>query len=134
MTRRALDRCAAVSGAVILSCGLLLPNGKAAAQRGGAAASSAPSTPRAAAPIDLTGTWVSIVTEDWRWRMVTAPKGDTASVPVNAEGRRAAAAWDLAADNASGNQCKAFGIGGIVRQPGRMRISWQDDSTLKLEF
>ena len=93
-----------------------------------------PSTPRAAAPIDLTGTWVSIVTEDWRWRMVTPPKGDTASVPVNAEGAKAAAAWDLAADNAAGNQCKAFGVGGLTRQPGRLRISWQDDATLKLEF
>jgi hypothetical protein len=84
--------------------------------------------------VDLTGTWVSIVTEDWRWRMVTPPKGDVASVPVNAEGRKAAAAWSLDADNASGSQCKAFGIGGIMRQPGRIRISWQDDQTLKLEF
>jgi hypothetical protein len=77
---------------------------------------------------------VSIVTEDWRWRMVTAPRGDTTSIPVNADGAKAAAAWDLAADNAAGNQCRAFGIGGIMRQPGRLRISWQDDSTLKLEF
>jgi hypothetical protein len=66
--------------------------------------------------------------------MVTPPKGDVASVPVNGEGRKAAAAWDLTADNAAGNQCKAFGVGGIMRQPGRVRISWQDDSTLKLEF
>ncbi len=86
------------------------------------------------APVDLTGTWVSVVTEDWRWRMVTPPKGDVASVPVNGEGRKVAAAWDLAADNASGNQCRAFGAGGIMRQPGRLRISWQDPQTLKLEF
>ena len=79
------------------------------------------------APIDLTGNWVSVVTEDWRWRMVTPPKGDVASVPVNAEGRRVADGWDLEADNAAGNQCKAFGVGGIMRQPGRLRISWQDD-------
>ena len=45
-----------------------------------------------------------------------------------------AQAWDLEADNKAGNQCKAFGVGGIMRQPGRMRISWQDDNTLKLEF
>jgi hypothetical protein len=118
----------------MLCCGLFLSHGDLAAQRGAAGSATPPSMPRAAAPVDLTGTWVSIVTEDWRWRMVTAPKGDTASVPVNAEGRRAAMSWDLAADNTSGNQCKAFGIGGIMRQPGRMRISWQDDSTLKLEF
>ena len=93
-----------------------------------------PQTGRALAPVDLTGTWVSVVTEDWRWRMVTPPKGDVASIPVNAEGRKAAASWNLDADNAGGNQCKAFGVGGIMRQPGRMRISWQDDQTLKLEF
>jgi hypothetical protein len=103
--------------------------------RGGQAGPALPpATPRAGAPVDLTGTWVSIVTEDWRWRMVTPPKGDVASVPVNPEGRKVAQAWDLAADNAAGNQCKAFGVGGVMRQPGRLRISWQDDSTLKLEF
>jgi hypothetical protein len=86
------------------------------------------------APFDLAGTWVSIVTEDWRWRMVTPPKGDTSSIPVNDAGRRAAMAWDPAADASSGGQCKAFGVGGIMRQPGRLRIGWQDDNTLKLEF
>jgi hypothetical protein len=93
-----------------------------------------PRSARAIAPVDLTGTWVSVVTEDWRWRMVTPPKGDVASVPVNAAGRQAAAAWDLAADVAAGNQCKAFGVGGLMRQPGRIRISWQDDNTLRMEF
>lgn len=39
-------------------------------------ASNAASSARAAAPIDLTGYWVSIVTQDWRWRMVTPAKGD----------------------------------------------------------
>jgi hypothetical protein len=102
------------------------------AQRGGAPA--APLTARQAAPIDLTGTWVAIVTEDWRWRMVTPPKGDVSSVPVNAEGRKAAMAWDAAADAAAGNECRAFGVGGIMRQPGRVRISWQDPLTLKMEF
>jgi hypothetical protein len=106
----------------------------ASQRRGGGPPQGPPPTPRAAAPVDLTGTWVSIVTEDWRWRMVTPPKGDVASIPVNAEGRKVAASWDLAADNASGNQCKAYGVGGIMRQPGRVRISWQDDQTLKLEF
>jgi hypothetical protein len=89
---------------------------------------------RAAAPFDPTGYWVSVVTEDWRWRMVTPQKGDYASVPLNPEGRRVADTWDLAKDNAAGIQCKAFGVGGIVRQPGRMHITWQDDSTLKIDF
>jgi hypothetical protein len=105
----------------------------ASAQRGGGP--SAPPRPaRQVAPFDLTGTWVSIVTEDWRWRMITAPKGDTSSVPVNDAGRRGAMAWDAAADTAGGNECRAFGVGGIMRQPGRLRISWQDDDTLKIEF
>jgi hypothetical protein len=106
--------------------------GGVSAQRG--APPGPPLTPRQNAPIDLTGTWVAVVTEDWRWRMVTPPKGDVASVPVNGEGRKATLAWSLEADNAAGNQCKAFGVGGIMRQPGRLRISWQDTSTLKLEF
>jgi hypothetical protein len=103
------------------------------AQRG-AGPAGPPRPARAIAPIDLTGTWVAVVTEDWRWRMATPPLRDVASIPVNAEGRKVTASWNLDADNAAGNQCKAFGVGSIMRQPGRVRISWQDDMTLKLEF
>jgi hypothetical protein len=92
-----------------------------------------PPTPQAGAPIDLTGYWVSIVTEDWLWRMITPPKGDVASLPVNAAGRKVAEAWDLTKDNASGNQCKAFGAAAIMRIPGRLHITWQDPNTLKVE-
>ena len=119
--------------AAVAACLFALVAATGAAQRGGGPAGPA-RTARAIAPVDLTGTWVSIVSEDWRWRMVTPPKGDTMSVPVNAEGRKAAEAWDRAADVAAGNQCRAFGVGGIMRQPGRIRISWQDDNTLKMEF
>ena len=65
----------------------------AAGQRGGAGRGGQqgpPPTARAAAPIDLTGYWVSVVTEDWRWRMVTPQKGDYSSVPLNAAGRQLA--------------------------------------------
>ena len=89
---------------------------------------------KANAPIDLTGYWVPVITEDWRWRMLTPPRGDYASVPVSNEGRRLADTWDLAKDEASGNACKPFGIGNIMRMPGRLHITWQDDDTLKLEF
>jgi len=92
-----------------------------------------PPTPKAAAPVDLTGNWVSIVTEDYRWRMVTPLKGDSASVPVNAEGRKMVNAWDPAKDEAAGLQCKAYGAPGIMRVPGRLRISWVDDNTLQIE-
>jgi hypothetical protein len=101
------------------------------AQRGGPRQS--PASPKAAAPIDLTGYWVSLVTEDWRYRMTTPPKGDYAGVPMNAAGRQAAEAWDPARDEAAREECRAFGVGGIMRMPGRLRISWQDDETLKVE-
>jgi hypothetical protein len=84
--------------------------------------------------IDLTGQWVSIVTEDWRWRMVTPPKGDTPSVPLTPAGKKAAENWDLAGDRARGALCKAFGPPGLIRQPGRIRVAWKDDNTLRLEF
>jgi hypothetical protein len=90
-------------------------------------------TARSAAPIDLTGYWVAVVTEDWRWRMLTPPKGDAQSVPINVEGKRVTDSWDLAKDNAAGLQCKAFGVGGVMRQPGRLHITWADDNTLKIE-
>jgi hypothetical protein len=86
------------------------------------------------APIDLTGYWVAVVSEDWRHRMATPRKGDYESVPLNAEGRRVADTWDLTADDAAGLQCRAFGIGGLMRQPGRLHITWADDDTLSVEF
>jgi hypothetical protein len=100
-----------------------------------AAAQTPPvATPRASAPIDITGYWVAVITEDWRWRMLTPPKGDYASVPLNDEGRRVADSWNLAADEAAGLACKPYGVGNIMRMPGRMHITWQDDTTLKVEF
>ncbi len=92
-----------------------------------------PATARAAAPVDFTGTWVSVVTEDWRWRMVTPARGDFASIPLNPEGRKAGEAWDPARDEKAGEQCRAYGAAGIMRLPTRLRINWQDDNTLKIE-
>src|SRR6516162_3331042 len=94
----------------------------------------APVSAKTSAPIELTGYWVSVVSEDWRHRMTTPRKGDYESLPLNAEGRRVADTWDLAKDNQAGFQCKGFGIGGIMRQPGRLHITWQDDNTLKIDF
>src|SRR5437867_3969462 len=91
-----------------------------------------PPAARAPAPFDMTGYWVSIVSEDWRWRMFPN-KGDYAGVPLNAEGRRMADTWDPAKDVAAGEQCKAYGAPGIMRIPGRFHITWQDDQTLKIE-
>src|ERR1700691_205357 len=91
----------------------------------------APLTPKANAPEDIAGYWVSLVTEDWRFRMVTPAKGDYASVPINPAGRKVADAWDPAKDEAAGDQCKSYGAAAIMRVPGRIHITWQDESTLK---
>ena len=92
-----------------------------------------PRSPRAAAPVDLTGYWVSVVTEDWRWRMVTPARGDFAGVPLNAVARKLGLEWDPVKDEADGNQCRAYGAPAILRVPGRLHITWQDDTTLKIE-
>jgi hypothetical protein len=88
--------------------------------------------------VDLTGYWVSLVTEDWLYRAVTPGKtkgaADVSSIPVTPAGRTAANAWDPAKDEASGETCKSYGAVGVMRQPGRLHITWQDDNTLKLEF
>jgi hypothetical protein len=100
------------------------------AQRGGGAP---PRAPRAAAPIDLTGYWVSIVTQDWRWRMVTPRKGDYQGVQLTSEAAKVADAWDPAKDEAAGEQCKSYGAPALMMVPGRFHITWQDDTTLKVE-
>jgi hypothetical protein len=83
---------------------------------------------------DFTGYWVSQVTEDWRWRMVTPAKGDYASIPLSLEGKRVADTWDPAKDEASGEQCRSYGAPAIMRVPARLRITWQDENTLKVEI
>lgn len=90
-----------------------------------------PPTPEAGAPEDITGYWVSVVTEDWRFRMLTPPKGDYASVPLNAEGKKVADTWDPAKDDAT--DCRDYGAAVVMREPGRIHITWQDDKTLKVE-
>jgi hypothetical protein len=98
------------------------------------AARGAPSDSRgakAAAPIDLTGTWVSIVSEDWLQRMLIPPRGDYAGVPLTLEGRRVANLWEPASMATDG--CKPFGAPAVMRIPGRLQISWDNDTTLKIE-
>lgn len=97
-------------------------------QRGGP-----PPTSRSEAAFDITGYWVSVVTEDWRWRMTTPPKGDYAGVPLNAAGIQMTKDWDPAKDEAANQQCKSYGVANIMRVPERLHITWQDDQTLKIE-
>jgi hypothetical protein len=93
----------------------------------------APRSPKDSAPIELTGYWVAVITEDWRFRMVTPPKGDYPNFPLNDAGKRIADAWDPAKDEAAGEQCKAYGAVNIMRIPARLHITWADDTTLKIE-
>jgi hypothetical protein len=106
--------------------------GTAGAQPPGGAPQPPP-TPRAAAPIELTGWWVSVVTEDWRWRMVTPLRGDFANIPATPGAHAVGAAWDPAKDEAAGETCKAYGAPALLRRPGRLHITWADDNTLKIE-
>lgn len=133
----------------VLGFALLAPihtasaHGQARGGRGAAAGQQQPQTAKASAVFDMTGYWVSVVTEDWRFRMITPLKGDinasqgggfaVGGIPLNAEGRKVAESWDPAKDEAAGEQCKSYGAANIMRVPERLNITWQDDQTLKIE-
>lgn len=112
---------------------LLIAPGLIFAQAGrGRGPAGPPPTGKSQAPIDLTGYWVSQIVDEWRFR-VSPVKGDILYVPLNAEARRVANAWDPDKDIADGNQCKAYGAVGVMQRPGRLHISWTDDNTLKVD-
>jgi hypothetical protein len=94
-----------------------------------------PSSPNArdTAPIDLTGYWVSYVTENWRYRMVTPAKGEYRRIPSSQAALPIINAWDPAADERAGNQCKSYGAATIMSVPGRLHITWQDADTLRVD-
>lgn len=94
---------------------------------------STPRTAKASANYDVTGYWIAVVSEDWRYRMITPQKGDYTGIQLNAEGRKIASAWDPAKDEAAGEQCRSYGAPALMRVPGRIHITWQDEQTLKLE-
>src|ERR1700680_1171650 len=125
-----------VSGILFAAVLTLMSAAKLGAQGGNAGRATAPSSDASArSPTlkDFTGYWVSVVTEDWRWRMVVPDKGDYVTIPLNADGRKVADAWDPAKDQAAGNQCRAYGAAAIMDVPGRLHIYWQDDSTLRID-
>jgi hypothetical protein len=119
----------AVAAGMLVVGSAQTPSPQPAPQGAPPAGGPAAPTPQAEAPIDLTGYWVSIVNEEWRWRMLTPPKGDYASVPLNDEGRRTADTWTPAMDG----RCEAYGAAALMRMPTRVHITWQDPTTLKIE-
>ena len=118
---------------LMLAATLSLTPATANAQAGGGRRSRALARTDIDWRIDLTGQWISAVTDDWNYRILTPAKGDYAGVPLNAEGLKMAGAWDPAKDEAAGEQCKAYGAPAILRFPGRLRISWADTGIMKLE-
>jgi len=128
--------CAAsrIATGIALLCALVAPSRVAQAQGMAAGQRNPTPAPKARALIDLTGHWVSLIDDEWRWRMMTPAKGDFSFVPLNADGRRVASLWDPAADEAAGNQCRAFGAAGIMRLPERLHITWADDNTLEIDI
>ena len=118
---------------VLVAAAALLMQPQLAAQRGRGAGPGPARTPQAAAPIDLSGYWVSVVTEDWRYRMVTPTKGDYQGVPMTPAALAIADAWDPAKEEASGDVCKSYGAPAILRVPGRLHITWQDEQTMRLD-
>jgi len=119
----------------LLPVGVVMQPGLYAQGRGGRGG-GAPQAQngKAAAPFDLTGYWVSIITEDWRYRMVTPTLGDYQGVPMTPEAVKIANAWDPAKEEASGDVCKSYGAPALLRVPGRIHITWLDDQTMKLEM
>lgn len=89
---------------------------------------------QAAPPVDMTGYWVSVITQDWRLRMVTPARGDYLGIPLTAEAKKVADTWDPAKDEATGNQCKSYGAAGIMNLPERLHITWQDANTLRMDI
>jgi hypothetical protein len=83
--------------------------------------------PRAAAPVDLTGYWVSIVTEDWIERM-------SPDSPPTGTGFRDRIDREEVPVSNPGEPCRAYGAAGSLRVPGRLHIEWLDDYTLEIEM
>jgi hypothetical protein len=133
MSRRALQSCFTRQFAALLFIGIGALGNRAAAQTPAPGKTTPAPTAKSRALIDLTGYWVSIVDEDWRWRMLTPGKGDYASLPLNKEGRRIADMWDPAKDEREGNNCKAYGAANILRIPERLHITWENDNTLRMD-
>jgi len=121
----------ALAFAIGLALLLTLPTDGIGQGRGGRG--GPPPTAQAAAPVDFTGTWVSVISEDWRWRMITPPPGDFANIPLNAEGQRVGEMWDPAEVEAAGDACRAYAAPAIMREPTRLRIAWEKEDTLRID-
>jgi hypothetical protein len=100
----------------------------------GPGAATAPVTGKAGAPYDITGYWVALVTDDWRYRMLTPPKGNVDYIPVTPEAIKVTDTWDPDRDEKTGEACRGYGAGGIMRLPSRLHLTWESDDVLKMDI
>ena len=91
-----------------------------------------PASSGEAAPLDLTGYWVSLISDDWRYRMIRPPQGDYMGIPLNDEGLRVADQWDPSTE--TGRECKVYGAAAIMRLPVRLNVRWDDDESLRMDI
>ena len=118
----------------IIAALLLTASNNVFAQRAGGARGGGPAaSPRDAAALDLTGYWVSVITEDWKYRMVTPKSGVFDSIPLNAEARKVGLGWDPSKDEAAGEACRAYTAANVMRLPGRIHVTWRDANTLQID-
>jgi hypothetical protein len=66
--------------------------------------------------------------------MMTPHQGDYESLPLTAEARKIADQWDPAKPPPPGEECKLYGAANLMRRPGRLHITWQDDTTLRIDM
>ncbi len=95
--------------------------------------SAAPMSAEQAAPIDLKGYWVSLITQNWRFRMLVPGPGEYADIPINEKAKQFADAWKPGPDEAAGKQCEAYGAAVLMRNPERLHIAWLDPDTLRVD-
>jgi hypothetical protein len=84
-------------------------------------------TPRDAAPVDLAGYWVSVVTEDWIERM-------SPDSPPSGTGFRGGTPPAPRPVSNPNEPCRVYGAAGSLRVPGRVQITWLDNSTLEIDL
>jgi len=134
MTFRFVLSSTALAGALTIFHGALAAQAPPPAQPPGS-----PETAEKAALIDLTGYWVSVVNQDWRFRMMTPPKGDYAQVPLNAAARKIADEFNPVLYGGASYQtsqiidCRAYGAAALMHMPTRLHITWASPDVLKIE-
>ncbi len=114
----------------VLLCGSTVLWAQQPGPRGPAAT---PASARDQAPWDPSGYWVSLITQNWRHRMLVVAPGDYIGVPMNAAAVKVADAWNRAAAEAAGKQCEAHGGGIVMDLPERIHISWQGANDLRVD-